>query len=295
MAATRWATVTDENRLRQVRLRGSQLDAQLSKACVSASVSASMSSVTEIKMTFADDHDASLFRSGIFQPGMTLSYAHWRGRVRGGGRLRSAAGGPQVEVIAPSMFIERLKDRTGGATWGTVSVSSWVDQQAKDVGLRTDIQPGLGYREIVREAPDGDRSETTWDVITSIAEEVGAWVFEHSATLTMGKPEWLANRTSVRRDIPLRWDGWGDQSAALIDLPEFTPGDAKDQKLKVKIVGDDADRVRPGDTVTMKGRLSGGTREMNANGTWLISDVGLPLSNTKPVTLTCIRPVAGAL
>ncbi|MDZ5076730.1 hypothetical protein [Nesterenkonia sp. HG001] len=292
---SRHSPMGENNRLRQVTINGSGLRADLIGACLSASVSASMGSITELRFAFADDHDLSLFRSGIFQDGQTVQYAHWRGRLRGGGRVRARKGGPVVEVVAPSLFVAKLQDQTGGRDWGQQNIAQWVRRQAESVGMVHQVQPDLGTATIVREKPDGDREESTWDVITEVAQEAGAWVFEHSTRLIMGKPAYIAERTPVRRHIPLRWSGWGDSSAALVGLPEFTPGGREDQELKLSIVGEDADQICPGDTVELSGRLTGGTRETNANGVWVVRDVELPLTRTVPVGLTCIRAVAGAL
>lgn len=283
------------SRLRDVTINGSGLRSQLIEACVSASVSASMSSQTELKFTFADDHDATLFRSGLFRDGHTVAFAHWRGRIQGGGRLRAARGGPQVEVTAPSLFVERLKRQTGERNWGDRMVTSWLREQCDSVGMLHDIENFIGSQEISREKPDGDRAESTWDVMTAVAKEQGCWIFEHSARLIVGKPGWVLNRPwRTRKVISLSWRGWGDHHDALMGLPGFTPGPRAEQKLKLRVTGNDAHRICPGDTVELSGRLDGGTTELNANGSWIVSDVAIPLTRAQEVTLDCIRGVKGA-
>lgn len=297
---TRRSGIDDAGRLRKVTLSGKSLRADLVEACLSASVSASMTSVTELKFTFADDHDVSLFRSGVFQDGMTIAFEHWRGRIRGGAKLKASAGGPQVEITAPSLFVERLKSHTGSRNWGHQSVNQWVKGQTAAVGMASQVQPYIGFQDIVREGPGDDEAATdskpsTWSVITDLAEELDAWVFEHSARLIFAKPSAILNDMPIRRLVDVRWDGWADYSAPLMGMPEFTPGKQSEQRLKIQVVGSDADRICPGDHVRLAGRLDGGTRELNANGRWLVSDVSIPLSRTTPVALTCVRAVKDAI
>ena len=292
---TRYTPMQKGNRLRQVRINGSRMRSDLIESCVAASVSASMSSVTELKFTFADDHDAKLFRSGLFQDGHVVSFAHWKGRIKEGARLKSARGGPQVQVTAPSLFVERLSAQTGERNWGETMITSWLRAQAESVGMLHDIENGIGAQKIVREKPDGDSAESTWDVMTEVAKENNCWLFEHSARLIVGRPGWVANRPwRTRMIIQLRWDSWGRYSGGLMGMPDFTPGPREEQKLKVRVTGDDAHRTCPGDTVVMSGNLNGGSSKMNANGTWIVSDVNIPLNRAEGVDLDCIRATQGA-
>lgn len=295
---TRRSGIDDAGRLQRVTLNGQGLRSDLVQACVSASVSSSMTSITELKFTFADDRDASLWRSGIFRDGTQLAFEHWRGRIVGGARLREGRGGPQVEVTAPSLFVERLKGQTGARNWGHMSVNQWMRDRCGEVGMAHQIEPYIGYQDIVREAADRDSDgdpPSTWDVMRELAEEYDAWMFEHSARLIFARPRAIINEMPIRRQLHARWSGWDDYSDALTGMPEFTPGPQAEQRLKLNVVGRDVDGFCPGDTVIMSGRLNGGERALNANGTWLISDVDIPLSRTTPVGLSCVRPVKGAI
>lgn len=293
---SRYHPLRGGNRLNDVEIDGSRMRTSLVEACLSASLSASLTQKTEMKFTFADDDDATLFRSGIFRDGHILKYVHWRGRIEGGGRLRSGAGGPRVEVTAPSLFVHKLENATGSRDWGNVQSTFWFRREAEAVGMRHDIQPDLGMQKIVRKKAEGDDPESTWDVMVEVAEKAGAWIGEHSSRLLVGKPEWLYSRPwRTRSHIPIRWSGWSDYSDSMDGMPEFTPGAPADQELVVSLITEDADRSCPGDSLHLSGNLNGGTREMNANGAWLVRDVDIPLNRTQPVKLTCVRPVKGAL
>lgn len=294
---SRYDPMRGGNRLQDVQISGSSMKSHdLIESCVRASLTSSMTSVTELQFTFADDHEATLFRKGIFKDGHTVTFAHWRGRIRGGGRLKASRGGPQVEVIAPSLFVEKLRDQTGGKNWGRQNVTYWFRRQCEAIGMRHHIQSDLGFQDIVREKPEGDREESTWDIMTAVAEEAGAWIFEHSSRLIVGKPAWLPRRSDrSRNEISLYWKSWDDCSAGLMGLPQFTPGPAKDQELTVEVTGSDSNRHCPGDSLTLTGRLNGGVPSLNANGLWVVRDVKIPLTRSQATTLTCIRPVKGAL
>lgn len=286
---TRSATVVSNNQLRAIHVNGKGLDVWLSQLCTSATITTGMGSISELGLTFQDDHDASLFRAGVFQDGQIVSYGHWRGRLKGGPKLTNSRGGPKVAVTAPSLFVERLKEQTGEKNWGTLDVGRWIAQEAIKVGMIAEVQTGLGDKKIVREKGEDENKPSTWDVMTELSTELGAWLFETGRTMVFGKPNWLLRTRPSRRIIPLRWVSNNEMSGGLMAMPEFTSGNLDDQELSVKIIGDEADHTLPGDVVSLSGNLSGGTARTNANGWWLVRDVGLPISNTAPVTLTCIR------
>lgn len=280
------ATTLEGNRLKNVRVLGQNLSTDLVEVCESASLSVSNSQVTEMSFAFADSHDLQLFRSGTLAEGTSITYGDWQTVVEDLA-LKPGKIGPSVSVKCPSKFVTRLRGQTGAYSWGDYDIAAWVTSVARGVGMSVLVQPGLGRKSIIREAPDGDRKESTWDIIAQLAKEVGVWVFEYGSTLVFAKPSWLVNRTS-RRYWPLHWNTWTDYHEGLAGMPVYSDSASSTTRetLTVRLVSADADTVRPGDEVVMTGQHLG-----KAKGRWIVTSVDFPMTVAAAVSVACQRPI----
>lgn len=286
---TTTSTLGPENRLRDVAITGNRLRAHLAKACVSASLSASMSQVTEMSFTFADDEDLTIFRSGVLQPGQTIRYGRdtpWMTRITQGPELDLKGDTPRVSTRSSAEKVERLRGATGGHNFGSMSVSSFVRARCNEISWKHHVEPGLTSREIIREEPDGDsdKDHNTWDIFTELASELGVWCFEYGDTLVFGRPSWVASRPG-RRTLSYRWTKWGDYSDGFDGKLGFKGWARENQELTIGVVGTDADSIRPGDTLNVSGNLG------RATGDWVIIAVKFPLTRTAATQITCRRAV----
>jgi len=281
------SSTLDGNRLKQVKVSGKTLSKQLTDACIAAGLSASVSEVTELKLTFQDSNSLTLLRGGKLGPGRTISYGSWSTTVA---RVSSKGGkgGPELQVSALSRGVVKLRKATGGKNWGKRDVASWVKGQAKWAGFKSwVVEPGLGKRTIVREKPDGDRRQSSWDVISDLAKELGVWVFEYGNTLVFARPSWLVKRPK-QTVLSLSWTDWDTYSGALAGMPEYSRDDDADleESLRIKLISKDADSAKPGQTVRFSGSGAG-----PMGGTWIVASVSFPMSNTDAVSVTCQRPI----
>lgn len=279
------ATTLDSNRLKAVKVSGKTLTKQLTAACTSADLSASISQVTQLSLTFQDSNDLTLFRGGKLRSGTTLSYGAWTTRV-GPVEVKGGAVGPTLSIKALSLGVSKLRGQTGAKNWGKHSVTSWVKDRAKSVGFKFIVQPNLGNRTIVRKKPDGQDKESTWDVLNALAKELGVWLFEYGNTLVFARPSWLVNRVG-RRNIALYWSDWNSYTSSMEGLPTYKSDPDADlrESLVVRLVSSDADSVRPGDTITLGGNPG------DMRGTWIVTAVNFPMTRTAPVEATCQRAV----
>ncbi|WP_427017877.1 CHAP domain-containing protein [Pseudarthrobacter sp. P1] len=280
------ATTLEGSRLLGVKVIGESLSADLVESCAAASLSASTSQVTELAFSFNDDPDLRVFRSGMLSQGATVTYGGWVGTVQDVG-VRPGPLGPVMEVKAPSKYVTALRAQTGAANWGTADVSAWVGDRATEAGMDTIIQPGLGSKLIVRAKPDGQTSDSTWDVITALATEVGCWVFEYGSILVFAKPSWLVQRPG-QRYWSLVWSSWDNYSAGLAGMPVYSNrgSSAPRETITFRLVSADADTIRPGDPVILSGTGAGPMR-----GTWIATAVGFPLHRAGEVRVDCVRPL----
>lgn len=282
------ATTLDGSRLKQITVSGSGLTAKMESACVGATLSLSNSQITEMGLVFQDSLDLDLFTSKIFHRGASIRYGDWQ-LVSNGLKLSSGQAGPLVSVNAPSRFVTALKKQTGAKSWGSTSVTAWVQSVAASVGMKSLVQPGLGTKTIARKAPaSGEQPESTWDVLTQQAREVGVWLYEYGTTLVFAKPSYLVKAPWPRKTWALVWNDFFSYSAGMTGMPEYSddPDQELAETLTVKLVSADADSARTGDTLTLSGRNVG-----PMGGTWIVNAVSFPMKAADVVTLTCQRPI----
>lgn len=278
----------DGNRLKAITVSGSSLGNGLERACVAASLSLSNSQVTEMQLTFLDTLDLDLFKSKVFHRGASIRYGQWQ-LTSHGLNLSSGSAGPLLKVTAPSRFVVALKKQTGAKTWGNTSVTAWVQSVAASVGMRSVVQPGLGNKTIARKKPDpGEQPESTWDVLTQIAREVGVWLYETGTSLVFAKPSWLVRQGGLRKSWRLVWNDYFSYSSGMTGMPEYTddPDNDAPESLTVKLISADADTAKVGDAVVLSGRNVG-----PMGGNWIVNAVDVPMKSAAPVVLTCQRPI----
>jgi surface antigen len=281
-------TTLDGARLKNLTVSGSSLSANLTAACVRASLSIAADKVTEMGLTFQDSFDLQLFRSKLFDAGATVRYGDWF-LTTDGLTLDTAETGPVVQITAPSKFVTALRKQTGAKSWGAVPLTSWVQGIAASVGMSHLVQPGLGVKTIARQAPQsGSEAESTWDVLTQQAREAGVWLFEYGSTLVFAKPSYLVKAVWPRRTWELTWNTFTDYSPGMTGMPKYgnDPSAELRESLTVDLVSADADQARPGDALVLAGRNVGGM-----GGVWIIKGVDFPLHRAAPVKVTCQRPI----
>ncbi|WNM67265.1 minor tail protein [Arthrobacter phage Wyborn] len=282
------ATTLDAAKLKQITVTGKGLSAQMRDACTKASLSLACDQVTQMSLTFEDTHNAEIFRSGVLSRGASINYGDWY-LVSDGENFKPGPIGPQLVIKAPSRFVTDLRKKTGAYSWGNVDVASWVRDVARSVGMKSIVQPGLGNKTLVRKAgQDGERGDSTWDVLTQLSREVGVWLFEYGSTLVFAKPSWLVSSAWQHREWRFSWDGWAKYTAGLAGMPEYEdkPGDEYEESCTFKLLSADADQIRPGDTVRLNGGAVG-----KMGGVWIVRSVDFPLTVAGIVTVQCQRPI----
>lgn len=282
------ASTLDDAKLKLITVTGKGLTSQLRDACTKASLSIAVDAVTQMSLTFEDTHDAEIFRSGVLSAGASIRYGDWF-LTSDGESFKAGNAGPQITIKAPSHFVTELRKQVGPYSWGNVDVSGWVSAVASHLGMGSIVQPGLGNKTLVRKAAEDDsKPESTWDVLTQLSREVGVWLFEYGTTLVFAKPSWLVSNAWEHREWPLRWDSWSNYTDGMTGMPEYddNPGDELRESITFKLASNDADSVRPGDTVRLTGGAVG-----KMGGTWLVRSVDFPLTIAGVVSVKCQRPV----
>lgn len=275
----------DGRYLRGLRISGSGFSGQLEQMCDGITFSMAIDKITQMSFGFADNYTLDLFRSRLMDRGATISYGEWQLSVDSVD-LGSSDAGPHLDVSALSTFVTKWQRQHGAKTWTNVDVTQWFIDMCRSVGAQPVVQPGLGRRTIVRESSLEGGFQDSWEVMSQTKRELGLWMFERGKQFVVGKPSWIMRQNGIFREWSIFWNSWYDYSEALTGMPQYTGrNDKRDQEtLKFELVSKDADTIRPGDRVRL-----GGSSQMS--GDWLVADVGFPMTNVKPVAVSCLRPV----
>lgn len=265
-----------------IRVNGQSLTSDIAGRVVGAQMSFSSSQVGQFSLTVADTEDGELINSGLFSKGTTIDWHDQHLEVRSMD-YRGGPGGPQFTVKALSRTIGTLRgaEQQGKGSWGNVDVTQWVLDRCAEVGAIPVVQGNLGSLTFTRQ--EYDSKETTWDVMQRAAKTVGCLCYEFEQIITFMRPSALADQGRARW-WDLSWNSHSDYNIGLEGMPAYSWSlDGGSEQLSFGLVSADAALARPGDGVTLSGRVG------EARGNWMVNDVTIPLSNTAVVKVTCAR------
>lgn len=276
-----------ENRLRKVRFSGLGVSHTFTGQVKAGSkISLESNQVNQMSLDLIDDNAMSAWRKGNIRKGTTVIYDEWiRFEVRGY-TINPNTGA--IGLTIRSKGTGKLKDQRGAKNWGKQNTSKWIEARFKEVGLKPIVESGLPARSIARQkAESGSQAESTWDVLARLRDEMGAWLFESGEYGVFARPKWLVDHRPRSLD---RWDFvWksaSSYSSVLAGSPvySYSADSSPADELTFQLISYDAGDIKPGDTVNLSGNFS------VANGKWIVKSVTIPLSNTDPVDVGCMRP-----
>lgn len=272
------------NRLGSLRVSGGKTSSTLKDALLSVRVKLSATSVSEIEFEFADTATGYLARQSFLRGGK-VSYSGWQFEA---GKVDQTSGmdGMKGKVVAQSKAIAALRRQTGGKNWGKVNRRSWAAARAKSVGMSL-TAPQLGTGKMIRKKPEkGKKPESTWDLLTALAGDQSALIFEYGKRLVIGKPGWLIGKKYGGRDVGLWWHNKSKMHQAIVSGPNVTWDEESESgyQLKLALMAPDAHLIRPGDTIRFSKKSP-----MMYRGPWLVTDVELDAAHDTPVSISAVR------
>jgi hypothetical protein len=199
------------DRLRSVVIGSTRVAEDVAAAITKASISASTTQTTQLVMQIVDPALALL--TGSFAPKRTpVLYATLKLEVAVREIIVVGTSTPALQLTCRSQGIQTLKRATGARTWGGLSYTDWLRQQCAAVGLGFVGQPSA-KRTIARTVTKGQPPQSTWEVATNGASDLGFLLFEAGGVVYFGQPTWLAAHLP---QVSVRWAGAGG--------PNTTPG-----------------------------------------------------------------------
>ncbi|MCQ9384456.1 hypothetical protein [Brevibacterium moorei] len=286
--ATKYRAANGNNRLGKVVFKSTSQGSRTLTGYVraGANVSLAYDQVNQMSLTLQDDTSMTVYRRGGIRKGSTVTFNKWlRFEVRG---YDAKPDDGEVGVTLRSKGTAKLKDQTGGKSWGTQDVSKWIKKRFKEAGLTAVVQPGLGKKKIVRTKPSGGEKQSTWDVMNNLKDELGLWLFEAGKYGYCGRPTWFKTLPKGVNRWNLWWKSTKSMHAGLAGSPEYsyTADSTPHEQCSFNLISADAEEIKPGDIVKFTGYFS----KLNSD-VWIVTNVTIPLASMEAVQVQCQRVI----
>ena len=202
------------------------------------------------------DPDFSLLASGALGLGTRIDFGDIPLEV-----AAAEVGGdstPTLAVTLRSAGIMALKRKKGALVVSDTSPTDFAQREAESVGLGFVGEPSAALPQIARTAEPGEEPESSWDVITNLANELGYITFEAKGVLYFGKPTWLIANAggavyTVRYPAETSADEWGITSVPSIRRVEVADQFTPPVTGTITLPYDKASKLRPGDRINLVG------------------------------------------
>jgi hypothetical protein len=266
-------------RVEKLIVRGRGLTSDVAEAVIDGNVSMSTGGATQVDFTVTDS-DLALLRSRLFDRGGACDYDNLRLLISAC-ELVDGDGGPRLQVTARSLGWRKLKAAKAGLVRRKVSPTQFVALEAQAAGLGFVGEPSAVRSQIARQT-------TAWDTVQRLATEIGFNAFEAAGVLYFGRPTWLLTRPGTVNYWPLVWSpDESKRTEGLQEVPNCRVSDDDSTAaatVTVKLLSDDAEKVRPGDLLLLSGVGP-------FDGRYMVTDVTIPFGGAGVVEVTASTPI----
>lgn len=265
-----------------MKVRGTYFTGDVQESVRTGSIGLSESEVSTLNLTVADP---TLYIAGtrLFDPGGLVTYGGLGFRIQSA-EIGADSGVPQLVVVARSEKVQALRRQKGAKVWKNRSAGQVVTELAKSVGLVAKVKA-----DAVRPSISRGKSESSWTLITRLAEENKCLVFESLGVLYFGRLAGLVALTGlVRRTVA--WDREGIRGTGdLVDVPNVRRSEdsAYAAEVTFTVMGPTADLWRLGDIAVLEGMPG-------YDGDYLVVSVDIPLSEDAVTVTARAAKVAAA-
>lgn len=249
--------------------RASTLAAPILDLIASCEVQLTSDETSEVQLELYDP-DLAWWTAGAFQLGAAAQWADLALAVSATevGMIGALLG---VKLTLRAAGVEALRgirsDHRGEGVWNDVSPTELAAQFARSVNLRV-VAQGTARRSSISRAADkgavggsdahAGEPESSWEVLTRLADEEGFWLFESAGTLYFGRPTWLRK---VAPEVRVGWGGgWGSELLDAVTAPRArrardvsTRDGVAEVELDVELPSWRGRRVRPGMALSPRG------------------------------------------
>lgn len=238
---------TDIHRLFVGELGGA--NDQIQESVKDMHVSLTTDLTSEIRFTVTDP-GLAMHNAGYFVVRRPVYYRELFFEIATVSVSRSPNGLPEVDVAARGSQVQQLKRTKGAADFGKISPSAFAAQVAKgaDMGIFAEGSPAKAA--IVRQNTE-ESSESTWDVLKRLANELDFVVFDSDRVLYFASEEFIIkNQVGFELNYPS-----AENDPFYIHSFELTRSDDEvhGSDLTAEISRTNGVNIRPGMVVKING------------------------------------------
>lgn len=269
-------------------VRGAALRTDIAKLVTRWEFDLSATATSQLVVTL-QDKSFNLLNSGLLD---RRALVQWRDLdlVVSVDETGDTNGVPYVRVTARARGVQELKKQRGATVWRNVAPHELVAAEAGKVGLASLVDPTTARRAgIQRTSVAGKpatQQESTWDVFSRLASELGFWLFESAGTVVFGRPTWIVQNAMSSRTW--HWPTGGDDELQGVPVCRNSE-DADTVTIDARILIDSGIDYRPGWAVNFHG-IRG------FEGTFIVTDMkavpGTPLADITLATPVNPTPTA---
>lgn len=268
----------------ELTISDTRLRVEVIDACTGGTVDISTGGQTEISLEFVDPGFA-LLASNIFQRKMPLSVDGLKCEIAvvETGRSPEPMG---VQIKARSYAVQKFKRTKDSIVRRNISPTDWLIAEAGAVGATVVAQSTTRRSQIARVNTESQQT-STWDVMSTLAGELGFLFFEVGGVFYFGKPSWLIDRAASLWTITYGSDESSPTSPVVLDVPQCRSSENATQAATVELIleRDVAIKMRPGDPVTFTGVPL-------FAGKYMVDSVNYSLlSTSEPVSVSLTTPI----
>lgn len=181
-----------------VLLMGSSLSTQIRDALVSASLSGSLTQVTQLEMKLADP-GWTILNSGLIKQAMTMNLHDFSLEISNI-ETGDDSGTETLTLKARPVVFRNLKNRRGPRVMKRVSPSQFVISECQAVHAASLVESSAVRPQVARDVPQkgdqetADNPSSSWTTFSRLADELGYIVFESCNQIYFGKPSFFVSR-----------------------------------------------------------------------------------------------------
>lgn len=271
-----------------VTILGSRPTRNVREAITSATLSGSLTEVTQLEMTLIDP-DWKLLEAGYFGLNMRVEVNEFKLEIS---NIETGADG-SVETTTLKcrpIVVRRLKDRRGPRVMRNVSPSEFVIAECKAVGAGYVVQPSARRKQVARDVPQKGEQEvavppSSWTTFQRLARELGFIVFESCGVIYFGQPTWLMN-SGAMPTVEVAYNAPENDPRRPLSVPKCVwTRDEPAKTMSTLMLIQSASQFRPGKRLILSG-------VPQFNGSYIMSSFSVGLLDPVPTAdISAATPV----
>ena len=264
----------------------SRLTGKIIEAVTEFTIDLTSKGASQIKLGIVD-WDFSILSTGLFRRRTPMTYGDLKMEIAvvETGDSPSPRG---IQIIGRSSGVQAFKRNKTTVVRRNLSPSDFLRIEAGLVGATVVAQPSPKRSSISRKSTDS-QFESTWDVMSKLANELGYLFFEANNVFYFGQPTWFVTRTdATKHQIAFTMT----ETEENVRFPVFgTPecrmseDDLRAATVTLMLDRTNATTIRPGDLVEFSGVPT-------FEGDYIVSAVGWSvLKPGEPVSVSLETPI----